>query len=141
MMKQRKTFPKWIYKGNFGNNQRVHIYFGHINPPEVSLVYRNAAQDSLSMFVSLAAAAKQVSLQHRTQGFLWSCPVQNPAGWEGKSGWCWPHTPSACTWLRGSFLLGLPAVLQAFGKAQSTGKETHPTPLAALQVQEPAPTW
>lgn len=77
MMKQRKTFPKWIYKGNFGNNQRVHIYFGHINPPEVSLVYRNAAQDSLSMFVSLAAAAKQVSLQHRTQGFLWSCPIQN----------------------------------------------------------------
>lgn len=81
MKKQEKPFPKWIYKGNFGKRQRVNVYFGYINPPEVSLEYRNAPQGCLSVFVSLAAAAEWVSLQDGMQGLLPSCPVQNPAVW------------------------------------------------------------
>lgn len=75
-------FPKWIYKGNFGNSQRVNIYFGYINSPRGSLEYRNAPQDRLSMFVPLAAAAERVSLQDRMQGLLPSHPIQNPAAWK-----------------------------------------------------------
>lgn len=81
MKKQEKPFPKWIYKGNFGNSQRVNIYFGSINLPEVSLEHRNAPQDCLSMFVPLATAAERVSPWDRMRGFLPSCPIQNPAVW------------------------------------------------------------
>lgn len=78
---RKNHFQKWIYKGNFGNSQRVNIYFGYVSSPEVSLAYRNAPQGCLSVFVPLAAAAERVSLQDQMQGFLPSCPVPNPAVW------------------------------------------------------------
>lgn len=138
MKKQEKPFPKWIYKGNFGNSQRVNIYFGYINPPEVSLERRNAPQDCLSVFVPLAAAAERVSLRDRMQGFPPSCPVQNPAVRMREV----LAAHAECLHLALWFVpAGTPCSAISLWEAQRTGKETNTATFAALQVQEPTPTW